>query len=77
MLFSPDPDAGKVSIVAAVPPALVQAGLSAGDWVREASAPVGGKGGGKPENAQGGGTDLSKVKEAIAAADLFARRKIG
>ncbi len=77
MLFSPDRDAGKVSIVAAVPPVMVLHGFSAGDWVREASAVVGGKGGGKPDNAQGGGTDLSKLKEAIAAADLFARRKLG
>ena len=52
-------------------------GFSSGDWVLGASAVVGGKGGGKPDSAQGGGTDLSKVKEAIAAADLFARRKIG
>jgi alanyl-tRNA synthetase len=77
MLFSPDHEGGKVSIVAAVPPVMVLHGFSAGDWVREASAVVGGKGGGKPDSAQGGGTDLSKIKEAIAAADLFARRKIG
>jgi alanyl-tRNA synthetase len=76
MLFSPDEEAGKVSVVAAVPPPLVQRGLNAGEWVREASAILGGKGGGKPESAQGGGIDLAKVKEAIGAAKLAAARKV-
>ena len=59
MLFDVDPDAGKVSIAAAVPDAHIARGLKAGDWVREAAMAVGGKGGGKPDNAQGGGTDTT------------------
>jgi alanyl-tRNA synthetase len=77
MLFSPDPDEGKVSIMAVVPPTFIKRGLSAGEWVRIAAEACGGKGGGKPEGAQGGGTDLSKVKEAISIASAFAHRKLG
>ncbi len=77
MLFSPDAGEGKVSIVAAVPPALMQKGLKAGDWVRAVSEIVGGKGGGRPEAAQGGGTNLAKVKDAIEAANNYARKLVG
>ncbi len=65
---------GKAVIVATVPPALVQKGLKAGDWVREASAAVGGKGGGRPDSAQGGGPDPSKLPHAAQAARTFAAR---
>jgi alanyl-tRNA synthetase len=77
MLFSSDESEGKVSIMAAVPPAMVKRGLSAGEWVRAAAEACGGKGGGKPDAAQGGGTDLTKVRDAIAAANSFAHRKLG
>ena len=40
-------------------------GFKAGDLVRSASAVLGGGGGGKPDFAQGGGVDVSKVDEAI------------
>ncbi len=43
------------------------AGLKAGDLVRNVSAVLGGGGGGKPDIAQGGGTDVSKFQSAIAA----------
>jgi alanyl-tRNA synthetase len=71
MLFAPDesdPAAPKVSIMATVPADYVKKGLNAGEWVREAAALIGGKGGGKPDSAQGGGSDVTKVKDAIAAA---------
>jgi alanyl-tRNA synthetase len=77
MLFSPDEAEGKVSIVAAVPPSIIQKGLKAGDWVRIASEVVGGKGGGRPESAQGGGTNLAKVKDAIETANNHARKLVG
>jgi alanyl-tRNA synthetase len=72
MLISPDEAEGKVSIAAQVPKALIDKGLKAGDWVREASTACGGKGGGKPDKAQGGGTDPSKVADAVEAARAFA-----
>jgi alanyl-tRNA synthetase len=77
MLFSPDEVEGKVSIVAAVPMALIHKGLKAGDWVRAASEVVGGKGGGRPESAQGGGTNLARVKESIELAGNYARKLVG
>lgn len=76
MLFSADDDEGKVSIVANVPSALVSSGLKAGDWVREVSAICGGKGGGRPESAQGGGTEPTKVPEAIETARSFAAARL-
>ena len=77
MLFSPDVEGGKVSIVAAVPLTLIHKGLKAGEWVRAVSEIVGGKGGGRPEAAQGGGTNLAKVKDAIEGANNYARKLVG
>ena len=42
-------------------------GAKAGDLVRTASKVLGGGGGGKPDFAQGGGTDASKIDEALEA----------
>ncbi len=77
MLYGPDPIGGAVAIMAVVPPPLIAKGLSAGDWVREAAAILGGKGGGKPEAAQGGGTNIAKVKESIASAQSYAQKRLG
>ncbi len=77
MLISADTAENKVTIVASVPPGLVAKGLKAGDWVREASAAVGGKGGGRPDAAQGGGTDPAKAPDARSKAAAFAAGKIG
>lgn len=77
MLFSPDEAEGKINIMAAVPPAVIKRGLSAGEWVRVAADACGGKGGGKPDSAQGGGTDLSKLRDAIQAATTLAHQKLG
>ncbi|MCW2536447.1 MAG: alaS [Modestobacter sp.] len=60
---------GKVALVAAVNPAAQQAGLSANDLLRAAAAPVGGRGGGKPDVAQGGGTDPAGIPAALVAAE--------
>ncbi|MGH0030090.1 MAG: alanine--tRNA ligase [Myxococcota bacterium] len=43
--------------------------LRAGDLVREISQVVGGKGGGRPDFAQAGGNDASKLEEAFAKLD--------
>ena len=52
-------------------------GLKAGDWVREAAQACGGKGGGKPDKAQGGGTEPAKLPDAINAARAFASGILG
>jgi alanyl-tRNA synthetase len=76
MLVSPDHDGNKIAILAVVPEAIIKRGLKAGDWVRAAAEACGGKGGGKPDNAQGGGTDVGKLKDVLAAARTFAARTL-
>ncbi len=65
-----------VALVAGVPSSMVSLGLKAGDWVRHAAQTLGGKGGGRPDHAQGGGPDIEKVGEALKAARTFAMRAV-
>lgn len=60
---------GKVSFVAAVTPDLVKQGISAGAIVKEAANICGGGGGGRPDLAQAGGKDPSKLAEALKSAE--------
>ena len=57
---------GKVSVVAAVNDEARARGVSANELVRAIGPLVGGKGGGKDDVAQGGGTDASRIDEALA-----------
>ena len=57
---------GKVSVVAALNEEAQGRGLSANELVRAIGPLVGGKGGGKADVAQGGGTDGSRIDEALA-----------
>ncbi|MGP1272831.1 MAG: alanine--tRNA ligase [Phycisphaerales bacterium] len=66
--------AERVSLIAQVPEALVKRGLNAGAWIRATAEVCGGKGGGKPQQAQGGGTQPDKLREAMREADAFAAR---
>ncbi|MFT4188200.1 MAG: alanine--tRNA ligase [Aeromicrobium sp.] len=59
----------KPAVVVALNKPAVEAGLKAGDLVREAAAKLGGRGGGKPDVAQGGGTDLAGVDAAMAVVE--------
>ncbi|MFC4738220.1 alanine--tRNA ligase [Bacillus daqingensis] len=56
---------GKVSFVAAVSPDLVQEGYHAGKLIKEVAAVCGGGGGGRPDMAQAGAKDASKIPEAL------------
>jgi len=58
---------GKASIVAALNDAAQARGLAAGDLVRVAAPYLDGKGGGKADLAQGGGSDVTRIDEALAA----------
>ena len=58
---------GAVSIIAAVAPSLTSK-YQAGKLIQAIAPIVGGKGGGKPDNARGGGKDPSKIDEALAKA---------
>lgn len=55
---------GAVSLVATVAPSLTSS-VQAGKLVQLAAPLVGGKGGGRPDNARGGGKDLARVEEAL------------
>ena len=58
---------GKVILVAGVTKDLT-ARVKAGDLIRNTAARVGGKGGGRPDMAQGGGTDVAALDAALAEA---------
>ncbi|GIO44769.1 alanine--tRNA ligase [Paenibacillus apis] len=55
----------KVSFVVVVPQEEVKRGLHAGKLVKEVAAVCGGGGGGRPDMAQAGGKDISKLEEAL------------
>ncbi|MEZ6244266.1 MAG: DHHA1 domain-containing protein, partial [Phycisphaerales bacterium] len=76
MLLSVDEDQGSVSVMAASPKGAIDAGLKAGDWVREVTGVMGGKGGGRPDAAQGAGRDPAKLREGLAAARRFALERL-
>lgn len=57
-------DGGRVSLALGVTPDLVSR-FKAGDLVRAAAGIVGGKGGGRPDFAQAGGDDPTKLDEAF------------
>jgi alanyl-tRNA synthetase len=59
---------GRVHLVAAVTPALVERGVKAGEVVKVAARVAGGGGGGRDTMAQAGGRDPDKLPEAIEAA---------
>lgn len=62
------PADGKVNFVVAVPAEKVKQGLHAGKIVKEVAAVCGGGGGGRPDMAQAGGKDASKLDEALKLA---------
>ena len=53
----------------------VAKGVKAGDIIRSITAIAGGKGGGKPDSAMGGGNDVSKLEAALAAVETFVADK--
>jgi alanyl-tRNA synthetase len=61
----------KISLLAVCGKNAVARGVRAGDIIREIAPIVGGKGGGKPDSAMGGGTDVLKIDDALAAVDDF------
>ena len=51
--------------------------MKAGDLIKHVTAICGGKGGGKPDSAMGGGTDVLKLDDALATVDDFVSGKLG
>jgi len=62
----PEPD--KVSLVAAFSPEVNKKGLQAGKFIGGIAQICGGKGGGRPNLAQAGGRDASKLQSALESA---------
>ena len=67
----------KVTFVAVCGKNAVARGIRAGDLVRAVSAVTGGKGGGKPDSAMGGGSEVLKIDDALAIVDDFVAEKLG
>lgn len=62
---------GKVGLIALVGGAAQQRGVNAGQIIAQLAPLVGGRGGGKPDLAQAGGTDASGLPKAIAAVETL------
>ena len=68
---------GKITFLATCGKDAVAKGIKAGDIIREVTPICGGKGGGKPDSAMGGGTDVVKLDDALAAVDNIVSAKLG
>ena len=68
---------GKVTLLAVCGKDAVAKGVKAGDIIKAIAPICGGKGGGKPDSAMGGGTEVSKVDDALAAVDDLILSKLG
>jgi alanyl-tRNA synthetase len=67
----------KVNLVVAATPDVTGKGVHAGKLVKELAAMCGGGGGGKPELAQAGGKDPSRLDDALAAAERLLAAQLG
>lgn len=77
LLLSGTTEGGPVQFLAHASKRAVEAGVNAGNMVKEAASICGGGGGGKPGNAQAGGKDASKAQEALMAGITLAKKSIG
>ena len=66
---------GKITFLAVCGKEAVDKGVKAGDIIKTIAPICGGKGGGKPDSAMGGGSDLLKLDDALAALDDFVNEK--
>lgn len=67
----------KITFVASCGKLAISRGIKAGDIIRMVTAICGGKGGGKPDSAMGGGTDLLKLDDALAKVDDYVFETLG
>jgi len=67
---------GKATLLAAVTDDLVARGIKAGDIIKDIAPIVGGSGGGRPQLAQAGGKDVTKIDQAITTAVELAMAKL-
>lgn len=67
---------GKVQLAAGVSKDLIDRGLHAGNLIKQAAQICGGGGGGRPDMAQAGGKDASKVAQALSYTKEYVRETI-
>ena len=68
---------GKISMLAVCGKEAIAKGVKAGDIIKAIVPICGGRGGGKPDSAMGGGTEVLKLDDAMAAVDDFVAEKLG
>ena len=68
---------GKITFLAVCGKEAVSKGVKAGDIIKNVTTICGGKGGGKPDSAMGGGNDLLKLDDALAKVDDLVAEKLG
>ena len=66
----------KPSFIAALTPDLIKRGLKAGDLIKQVAALVGGGGGGRPDMAQAGGKDPSRIGEALDQVAVYIKANL-
>ena len=67
----------KITFLAVCGKEAVAKGIKAGEIIKSITAICGGKGGGKPDSAMGGGTDVLKLDDALATVDNLVAEKLG
>jgi alanyl-tRNA synthetase len=66
---------GKVSAIATANEKAVEAGVGAHDILKSALVALDGRGGGKPDMAQGGGSNVNGIDAAVEAVKAFISTK--
>jgi alanyl-tRNA synthetase len=67
---------GKVTLIAGVSADLTEQGASAGELVNMVAQQVGGKGGGRPDMAQAGGSEPAKLPAALASVRAWVEQRL-
>lgn len=67
----------KVNLVAAATKDLVNRGVHSGNLIREIAKETGGGGGGRPDMAQAGGKDPSKISQALEKVKVLLEQQLG
>ena len=67
---------GKVTLIAGMSKSVVAKGVKAGDLIKEIAPTVGGKGGGRPDMAQGGGNLPEKIGDALQSAREWLNQRL-
>ena len=67
---------GKITLNAVCGKQAIAAGIKAGDIIKTLAPICGGRGGGKPDSAMGGGTDVLKLDDMMAALDNFVDERV-